>query len=98
MVVMVVGRWEIDDLAAGGGRGFLAVEVAVAVAGGAFEGVEGAFSSGRHELAAAVDSVTAESDGVVLQALSVPAGLSGWWGVQHYWAGCHFGAAGVVVE
>lgn len=52
--------------------GLFAVEVAVAVTGGAFEGVEGSFGSGRHELAAAVESMAANTDGVVLQTLPVP--------------------------
>lgn len=80
-----VGWWgvvvvrEVEDLSAaayGGGIGLLAVEVAVAVAGGALESIEGAVSSGGEKLAAAVDGVAAESDGVVLEALSVP-GLPG---------------------
>lgn len=57
-----------------GGRvavGFLAVEVTVAVAGGAGEGLYGAFFPGGHELAAPVSRVPSHRRSVVLQALLV---------------------------
>ena len=50
----------------------LAVEIPVAVAGSADDGLQRAVLSGRHELAAAVDGVAAEAHGVVLLAFSVP--------------------------
>ena len=72
VVVVVVGR-ERERVSDGGeGVGFFAVEVAVAVTGGAFEGVEGTVGSGGHELAAAVERVASDGQRVVLEALPVP--------------------------
>lgn len=51
---------------------FLAVEIAVAIAGRAFQCVQGAFSSCRHELAASIHSVAADDKDVILQALPIP--------------------------
>ncbi|MDG2861160.1 hypothetical protein P7M27_26295, partial [Vibrio parahaemolyticus] len=50
----------------------LAVEIPVAVACGADDAFQHAVVSGGHELAAAVNGVAAEADGVVLLAFSVP--------------------------
>lgn len=52
----------------------LAVEVPVAVAGGAAEGLDGALLACRHELAAAVEDAAADAGGVVAAALAVPDG------------------------
>jgi len=78
--------------------GVLPVEVAVAVAGGAFEGVEGALGARRHELAAAVERVAADSDGVVLEALFVVS-LGGVWVGGGWWSGRRRkGVEGLVLE
>lgn len=68
----------VDGWAAGSGSGapavvdrLPAVEVAVAGAGGALQGLEGPVGARRHELAAAVGDVAAHRRGVVFEALAV---------------------------
>lgn len=63
-VVMAAASYSSLDL--------LAVEVAVAAAGGACEGLDGALLTARHELPAPVHSCSAHRGRVVLHALSVP--------------------------
>uniref|UniRef100_A0A0A9DBH4 Uncharacterized protein n=1 Tax=Arundo donax TaxID=35708 RepID=A0A0A9DBH4_ARUDO len=75
---LVVRRGAVGDNCGGGdgrvlrGRGYLAVEVPVAVARGAAERVEGALLARGHELAAPVHGVAPDADSVVLEALAVP--------------------------
>ena len=74
MVVVQRRRWRLRAVVEGGHLAvdLLAVEIPVAVACGADDAFQHAVVSGGHELAAAVNGVAAEADGVVLLAFSVP--------------------------
>lgn len=67
-----VSQQKLSAVSRGVGRVTLpAVEVAVAVAGGAFERIQRAFTPRRHKLPAAVKCVTADANSVVLETLPV---------------------------
>ncbi|WVY89374.1 hypothetical protein V8G54_034888 [Vigna mungo] len=73
LMVVVQRRRRLRSVVKGGHLAvdLLAMKIPVAVAGSANHGLQSAVLAGRHELAASVDSVSAEAHGVVLLAFSV---------------------------